>query len=359
MQQQNQNLGIEYLIPAYHFNDVGGFMYTKKTFNKLTVSGGARYNNRKLISMPLEEGGNTKFASFNKNFGNVSASIGATYDITETVTAKLNVARGFRAPNIAELSANGVHEGTIKYEYGNTELKSETSLETDAGIDLYTQHITFSGSIFLNNIQHYIFSRKLNSVFGGDSIPVVANTEGFSAFKYFQTTASLYGAEIMLDIHPHPLDWLHFQNTFSYVRATSGFKTDSTENLPNIPPARWLLELQANIKNAGPVIRNLYFNIGTDCTFKQDKVFSAYQTEMATPGYILLNAGLGANIVNSKKQTLFGLFFSANNLTDVAYQNHLSRLKYAPANLVTDRNGVFNMGRNFSIKLNVPLSFTL
>jgi iron complex outermembrane receptor protein len=72
-----------------------------------------------------------------------------------------------------------------------------------------------------------------------------------------------------------------------------------------------------------------------------------------------LNAGLGSDIVNSKGKTLFSLFFAANNITDVAYQNHLSRLKYAPENLATGRVGVYNMGRNFSFKVNVPLSFKL
>jgi iron complex outermembrane recepter protein len=72
-----------------------------------------------------------------------------------------------------------------------------------------------------------------------------------------------------------------------------------------------------------------------------------------------LNAGVGADFVNAKNKTLFSLSFSAINIADVAYQNHLSRLKYAEENLATGRTGVFNMGRNFSIKLNVPLSFSL
>jgi len=45
------------------------------------------------------------------------------------------------------------------------------------------------------------------------------------------------------------------------------------------------------------------------------------------------------------------------NLGDVAYQNHLSRLKYTDMNNVTGRMGVFNIGRNFGIKVNVPLDF--
>jgi iron complex outermembrane receptor protein len=63
--------------------------------------------------------------------------------------------------------------------------------------------------------------------------------------------------------------------------------------------------------------------------------------------------------VNKKGSTLFSISLSALNITDIAYQNHLSRLKYTAENVVTGRTGVFNMGRNFSIKLNIPLSFSI
>jgi iron complex outermembrane receptor protein len=43
------------------------------------------------------------------------------------------------------------------------------------------------------------------------------------------------------------------------------------------------------------------------------------------------------------------------NITDVAYQHHLNRLKYGPMNEPTGRMGVFNMGRNFSFKVNIPI----
>ena len=44
-----------------------------------------------------------------------------------------------------------------------------------------------------------------------------------------------------------------------------------------------------------------------------------------------------------------------DNLLDVAYQNHLSRLKYADENSVTGRVGVFDMGRNVTLKLTAPI----
>ena len=51
----------------------------------------------------------------------------------------------------------------------------------------------------------------------------------------------------------------------------------------------------------------------------------------------------------------------ADNLFDVAYQDHLSRLKYFeqyPDNY-TGRNGIFNMGRNIAFKLDFPLDFAI
>lgn len=94
-----------------------------------------------------------------------------------------------------------------------------------------------------------------------------------------------------------------------------------------------------------------------DLNFAQNDVFSAYETETPTSGYTLFNAGLGSDFVNRKNKTLFSLHFAVNNLTDVAYQNHLSRLKYAPINEVTGRSGVYNVGRNFSVKLAIPIDF--
>jgi iron complex outermembrane receptor protein len=54
---------------------------------------------------------------------------------------------------------------------------------------------------------------------------------------------------------------------------------------------------------------------------------------------------------------LFGISLVAQNLSDIAYQSHLSRLKYTDENILTGRTGVFNMGRNYSLKINIPLQF--
>jgi iron complex outermembrane receptor protein len=355
MQQSSRNKGVEVLIPEYDLFDIGAFLFTQKRFDKLTLSGGIRFDNRAVDSKLFTDAGNIKFNAFNKDFSNVSGSAGMSYEASKNTTLKLNIARGFRAPSIPELASNGAHEGTNRYEYGEQGLKSETSFQIDGGIEVNGDHVSASANLFYNSIHNFIYYRKLSAVGGGDSIIVDGNDQ-FFAFRFNQDNATLYGAEVNVDIHPHPLDWLHIENTFSYVRGVLSQEQDGSKNLPFIPAARLINELKAELFKKGKGIRNVYLKAELDNTFAQNNPFTGFDTETKTPGYSLLNAGVGGDVMVKDKK-LFSLYFAANNIADVAYQNHLSRLKYAPENLVTGRVGVFNMGRNFSVKLEVPLSF--
>ena len=356
MFQQNKNLGEEVLIPEYNQFDAGVFFYTRKTFNnKITLSGGLRGDHRNLQTNAFKEAsGVTKFTQLNKTFGNFSGSVGIAYEASEAVTIRANIARGYRAPAVSELASNGAHEGTNRYEYGDPNLKTENSLQFDAGVEVNTQHVSIMFNAFYNDINNYIFYSKLSNKLGGDSL-VNVNGEDLMAFKFKQSSASLYGFEAKIDLHPHPLDWLHFANTFSMVTGKFNESFEGVNHLPFIPPARLLTELRGDIKKCG-AFKNLYIKGELDFVFVQKRVFTAYDTETATPAYTLLNFGAGADITQ-KGKIIFSLYLSMNNITDVAYQNHLSRLKYTAENNVTGRNGVFNMGRNFSVKINVPFGF--
>jgi len=79
-------------------------------------------------------------------------------------------------------------------------------------------------------------------------------------------------------------------------------------------------------------------------------------SETPTAGYSLLNLGIGTEL-QSKGRTFCSMHLALNNLADISYQNHLNRLKYTDTNALTGRMGVFNMGRNLSLKLNIPLNF--
>ncbi len=357
MYQINSNQGEEAIIPEYDLFDVGGFVYVQRFFKKTTLSGGARFDNRSINSKELFDGADLKFEKFDRSFSNVSASIGISYEPADFLTIKANIARGFRAPNMAELGSNGAHEGTNRYEYGDKDLRSETSLQFDGGFRVDYEHFGLGVDVFYNKINDFIFYRKLESVSGGDSL-INVNGDDLTAFRFAQFDAALSGLELNLDIHPHPLDWLHFENSVSFVRGRFKERVGGTDNLPLIPAPKLSSELKADFKKAGKGFRNFYFKVEMNKFFEQNKPFFAFNTETQTPGYTLLNSGIGTDIVNKKERTIFSVHFAGLNLTNTTYQNHLSRLKYTDVNLATGRMGVFNPGRNFSLKVNIPLEFS-
>ncbi len=125
MWQRSLNLGEEMLIPNYSLFDAGFFLTGSKSVGKFNFSGGVRYDIRAMSAEEaFEEDGEALFEAFSRQFGGFSASLGATFNPSDKLTLRLNIARGFRTPNISELASNGVHEGTYRYEIGSNELKS-------------------------------------------------------------------------------------------------------------------------------------------------------------------------------------------------------------------------------------------
>lgn len=361
MYQRSLNKGSEFLIPEYNLFDIGTFVLASRNFGKLDVSGGIRFDHRhnhgKSLYLNADEevvakntaGAEEKFADFSRNFEGISGSLGLTYQLSDAWYTKLNLSRGFRAPNISELSSNGAHEGTIRYEQGNINLKPENSWQADWGVGYSSPIISGELSLFTNRINNFIFSHKLLDADGGDLL-----TDGYKTYQFVSGDARIWGGELSVDVHP--VERLHFQNTFSYVNSVQLNQPDSTKYLPFTPAPKWISEIRYDLIRHGKTLNNTYVSFGLECNLKQDHVYSAFGTETATPSYTLLNASVGTDFMH-RGHKIASLYLTANNLTDKAYQNHLSRLKYADENSVTGRTGVYNMGRNFGIKLLVPLNF--
>ncbi len=376
MLQINTNKGTEFIIPDYHQFDIGAFLSAKKTFNKIDISAGIRYdisyfNNNEMYTRvdpisgfdmqvsPTDAVGTSKvFNNFRHTYTGTSASIGATYTMSKNLFLKANIARGYRAPDVSEITANGVHPGTNIYQLGNTDFKPEFSFQQDIGLLFNTNHVKMSLEIFNNTINNYIFNQKVFNKNNQDSIIINGN----QTFKFQQSQAHLYGGELNIDIHPHPLDWLHFENSISVVYALNNggngiIINDSNKYLPFISPLHTHTELRANIKKTIKHLSYAYFKMAMDYYAAQDRVYLADNTETYTPSYTLFNIGMGADVINKKGKTIFNFNISVNNLFDVAYQSHLSRLKYFEPypNNSTGHNGIYNMDRNIGLKVIIPI----
>jgi iron complex outermembrane receptor protein len=387
--QSSKSLGTLLLIPNYNFFQVGVFAIANKQMGNLTLSGGIRYDTRTFSGLdhwvdsttqaPAEPNALNafhEFAGFTSHFNGMSFSVGGAYNFTSQLYAKINIARGWRAPNVAECAANGVHDGTVVYEIGDHELKPETSLEEDVSFGINAKDAGVEISLFNNFINDFIYAQGLKSVLGGDSINNSLNAAGLGAapvYKYTQGKAQLLGAEMELEVHPQDLAWVELRSTLSLIYGSLKDVPDSAKYLPFVPPARITADLRFPIKMPGSKIKNAYLKFGLlDCfeqkdIYKQYAIYSGLNTALtpfeyaastaATKGYILFNAGAGGDII-SKGKTICQLFLICNNLFDTPYMDYMSRFKYYPVNYTTDRVGVFNMGRNLSIKLLVPLDFS-
>lgn len=359
--QGNENFGESYLIPAYHMADAGGFLYAKKDMGPWSFSGGIRADHRYLSSEGLyldtngkpSASGTQKFSAFERTFINITGSAGITYSINERAALRFNVSRGFRAPNLSELGSNGKHEGTYRYEVGNPDLNPETSLQVDAGMSYNGKHISLEVDGFYNHIQQYIYLEKVKTKSGADSI--VNPLDPAPMYRYVQGNAALYGAELSFDIHPHPLDQLHLENSFSFVRGIQSGQPDSMKNVPMMPAPKFQTEVRWQFKKQAGPFSQLYIKADAYYFFRQPYAYTAYGTETPTPDYWLVGAGAGAKWINGKKKEILSIYLSCTNLFNVAYMSHLSRLKYAPVNPATGTAGIYNAGRNFSIKITVPI----
>ena len=372
MYQKSVNEGEEYLIPDYRLFDFGLYATATKALGDCwTLNGGVRYDYRRLHGDALQEDGEMRFTDFSRHFNGLTGSIGAVCNINEHVNLRLNVARGFRTPNMSELASNGIHEGSIRYELGSQQLKAEYSLQADLGVDFTSQYVSAQLALFANRIDNYIFTHRVPEEI----------EDGYLTYAYTQGDARLLGFEAGIDFHP--IHSVHFSNTFSYVDAQLMHASADTKYLPFTPAPKWSSELKWELFHhshstishhhsdyasalshmashvshvaSGLSFNNLYVAAGLDCYLKQTHIYSADDTETATPAYALFSLSAGTDLqINGKK--VAELYITADNLFNRAYQNHLSRLKYADKNSMTGRRGVYNMGRNITFKIVVPIS---
>ena len=390
--QSSQSLGVLMLIPNYNLFQIGGFAIASEKINNFTFTGGIRYDIRKFNGVdhwvdsnqvPVKEntvGGIHEFQGFTSVFSGMSGSLGAVWNLTRNLYVKGNVARGYRAPNVSECAANGIHDGTVVWELGDPNLKPEFSLEEDFTVGMSGRNISFELNLFNNNINNFIYAQGLMSKIPGPGGKLQDSTNNtFPAvsigpapvYKYTQGKAQLYGGEAVLNIHPKAISWIEWYSTLSLVQGGLLHVPDSVKVIPFVPPVRITSDLKFKIGKKVKGIKNAYVKVGMLDCFQQNKIYEQYAiyngysqtgtpfeyaaSKKATGGYILFNAGCGGDIQNKSGSTFIKLYFVCSNIFNTSYMDYMSRFKYYPVNYTTGRVGVYNMGRNFSIKIIIPI----
>lgn len=326
MHQTNVNSGEELLIPDATTNDYGVFGTVNYEWNKNVIQAGIRYDNRNVTSISNgivgEEG---YFAAIDKKFQSFNSSLGFKTNLKENIILRVNLASGFRAPNLAELTSNGVHEGSNRYEIGNSNLENEQNFQTDLNLEYRNPHFELFVNGFYNHINNYIFISPNGNVIDGNDV-----------YDYVQDNAALFGGEAGIHFHPHPFDWLHITSSFESVTG----KKSNGDNLPLIPANKWNNSLKTEF-NSAKYFKDGFAVLNVEYTLNQK---NPGEFETKSSDYTLINLGFGGTVTFGK--TAFDVNLNANNLFDKSYISHLSRLK-------TD--GIPNIGRNIVLGINFSI----
>ena len=318
LRNEFEKFGEETLIPNNAYNNVGLYAFEQAELGRWNLSLGARYDYRRLSVEDDEELGVT---AQERTYNSVTGNVGVLYRLAEPVALVLNVGRGYRAPTAFDLFSNGVHEGTVRFERGDSTLKNETSVNTDLALRVQTNDLSAEVGAFANYINNFIFPDP-TSEFDPES--------GFQIFQITQGDARLAGFEAAAQYHA--TRWLHLRATADY---TNGQNTTTDTPLPFIPPFRATYSARLEGGEGGWLERP-YFSVGGESNSKQTRVDAE---DFAPPGYTLVNLGGGFVVPAGRTHVAFD--FQLRNALDKEYASFLSRYKtYAP-----------DPGRNFIVQV--------
>ena len=304
LNQENTNFGEEELIPNAEKQDLGFYGISHVHLNKLDLMVGFRGDQRDITTN-----------SFNKSYSSFTASFGLKKNLGGSSVLRLNYASGYRAPNLSELFADGVHHGTARYEIGNDMLSVEKTNQIDLSLQTYSDMVTLGIDVFYNFCNNHIF---LN--------PTGSSVDGMPVYNYSQADSNISGIEVMMSGKTN-LDWLTYNTSLEYL---SG-KLEDGGYLPLISPLTFKLDFDLDFNQAGT------YEIGLLSKANQNDV-SDFET--STESYSLVDIS-GSYMLNMANNDL-NLFWSVSNLFDKEYVDHLSRLKTL---------NIHDMGRNISVGL--------
>jgi iron complex outermembrane recepter protein len=286
------------------------FFLEETAWHNLLFQAGGRYDWRRIV--PLTEGDERTGPVLTRMFGSVSGSVATLADLGHGVYVGGSVSRAFRTPSSDELFSRGPHLATYTFEVGNPNLREETALGMDALFRVERGDLHVELAAFQNRINGFIQTENTGEL-----------RQGLFVYRFVNREARFRGWEAV--VQTTPVRWLALEMAAASVSAS---EVDTGEPLPFIPPL--------NGRVSGRVERaSTFAGLGWRGAARQDRVptppediaaFELLPPEFVpTAGYGVFDATAGYHW--SRRGQLHTLTLRVDNVTNVEYRNHLSRLK--------------------------------
>lgn len=324
----NTNYGARIIIPDANIFEINASAFLRHIQGNWIIEGGAGLANKSIRTFETRQlnSPDKEIKPFTISRPSLNGMLGFCLFPISNLTIKSNLSTGYRAANLAELSSNGLHEGTIRYEIGDPSLGIEHNLNGDLNLEYDAKNFFVYLSGYYNQVYNYIYLA-----------PTPEEFFGYPIYRYLQQDAYLYGAEAILTIRPENWKDLQLKNSFALTRGT----LRDGNYLPFIP-AQKITSSMRYTKKLSSTLSSFYLEPEVAHVFSQTRpaVF-----ENSTSSYTLFNFFAGVEI--PKKESAITITLSAQNILNTAYADHLSRLKYF---------GLLNPGRNFMLNMHIPLN---
>ncbi|MFD2934148.1 TonB-dependent receptor [Spirosoma flavum] len=329
-----------FLIPNFRNYGAGLFAIERYAVGRLTLEGGLRYDFRWLRAYFLDDVSKQTYYKTH-NWQNANGSLGAAYQLRPELTLTANLSTAWRAPNVADLYSDGLHQSAVAYERGNPNLQPEQAYNSNLVLAYAGKRLSGEIGIYSNRIDNYIYLKP-------DSVPVVRQRGAFPSYTYTQVQAIFRGIDATLTYKLTDQLTLTTKNSllFAYNRTDHDFLVfippNRSDNSLRYDWLRWgkLSKLYASL-NALYVSRQ---NRAPAVTTRQENGAIIFTGDFSPPppAYFLLGAELG--FVAQVSGHPLSVILSGTNLANIAYRDYLNRFRYF-AN---------EPGRNLSLKLRLP-----
>jgi iron complex outermembrane receptor protein len=333
-----QHTSYQALIP--NFVDYGGgvFALEKYKHGKWLVEAGLRYDYRWLRAFELNPTYPTLEDKPTYNWQDPTVSIGATYTIDPHWSVDVNSGTAWRAPQVIELFANGIHQSAGAWEIGDSTLTLEQAFNNNLSFVYTSRKLTVQAGGYVNFFHHYIYAKPDLSVVQGVVYPTIVQTNqgAYPAFTYTQVDALFEGIDLDVDYD--------FAKHFSLISKTTIVRARNLaihQGLINVPADRFDNKVRYTLPRLGR-LRNAFLGFGNLAVAKQYRVPPNSDFTTPPPGYVLWSAEAGCSIPFQKRTIDISL--SGTNLTNVAYRDYMNQFRYY----------VDDLGRNIVLRILIP-----
>jgi iron complex outermembrane receptor protein len=257
-------------------------------------------------------GATTILGGVMRDFAPMSFALGANFRPSETMSVSINLSQTERAPNVVELFAQGPHEASSTFEFGDPNIGKERARSIEAGLHYDGNdgaHGTFN--IFATDFDGFVAGVLTDVTYDEDGNVIAGGAGDFDELIYLQRDASFVGFEAQAHIPLFEIGGARagIDLQADYVRA----KFEAGGNVPRIPPLRYGGGVFVEANEFGFSLRALRSDAQSDIAVQ----------EIATGGFTMLDAVANYRLYEGDAGAM-NLVFSASNILDQTARNHVS-----------------------------------